>query len=188
MKTSPASRPTNRWRTNIEIGFPGSIINKHHRIETCNLTRLPSAIAGSKLQELIDAKERVAASVANTAVARLTHARLFGSDSPYEERSTDEIIEEMQLMELQHRDQDQQFLFSERHQDLQIVVLNQGEEALQGASLKIAMPRHEAFHVADKLPKILKNDKLIARTPAEQADYPAVTLRDDSVQIGKDRK
>jgi len=183
MKTSPASRPTNRWRTNIEIGFPGSIINKHHRIETCNLTRLPSAIAGSKLQELIDAKERVAASVANTAVARLTHARLFGSDSPYEERSTDEIIEEMQLMELQHRDQDQQFLFSERHQDLQIVVLNQGEEALHGASLKIAMPRHEAFHVADKLPKILKNDKLIARTPAEQADYPAVTLRDDSVQI-----
>lgn len=169
--------------TNIEIGFPGSIIHKDHRIETCSLAGLPSAIAGSKLQELIDAKERVAASVANTAVARLTHARLFGSDSPYEERSTDEIIEEMQLMELQHRDQDEQFLFSERHQDLQIVVLNQGEEALHSASLKIAMPRHAAFHVADKLPKILKNDKLIARTPAEQADYPAVTLRDDSVQI-----
>jgi len=168
---------------NIEIGFPGSIIHKDHTIETCSLTRLPSVIASSKLQELIDAKERVEASVANTAVARLTHARLFGTDSPYEERSTDEIIAEMQQMELKHRDQDEQFLFNQRSRELQIVVLNQGEESLQDVSLKIIMPRHNAFHIAEKLPKIVRDGKYFSRTPAEQADYPAVTLRDDSVQI-----
>jgi hypothetical protein len=168
---------------NIEVGFPGSIIHKDHKIETCSLAKLPSAIASAKLQELIDAKERVQTTVANTAVARLTHARLFGSDSPYEERSTDEIIAEMQQMELQHRDQDEQFLFSQRHRELQIVVLNQGEEPLHDASLKLVMPRNDAFHVAVRLPKVLKNGEFFSRTPAEQADYPAVTLRDDSVQI-----
>lgn len=168
---------------NIEIGFPGSIIHKDHTIETCSLAKLPSVVAGAKLQELVAAKERVAASVANTAVARLTHARLFGTDSPYEERSTDEIIEEMQQMALQHRDQDEQFLFNQRHRDLQLVVFNQGDEALRDVSMKIVMPRHEEFHVAERLPKIPKNDKFVARTPAEQADYPAVNLRDDAVQI-----
>ncbi len=168
---------------NIEIGFPGTIIHKDHTIETCSLAKLPSVIASSKLQELIAAKERVAASVANTAVARLTHARLFGSDSPYEERSTDEIIEEMQQMTKRHRDQDEHFLFNQRYRELQLVILNQGEEPLHDVSLKIAMPRHDAFHVAERLPKILKDDKFIARTPAEQADYPTVNLREDAVQI-----
>lgn len=167
----------------IEIGFPGSIIHKDHTIETCSLAKLPSAIASSKLQELIAAKERVEASVANTAVARLTHARLFGSDSPYEERSTDEIIEEMQQMTKRHRDQDEHFLFNQRYRELQLVILNQGEEPLHDVSLKIAMPRHDAFHVAERLPKILKDDKFIARTPTEQADYPTVNLRDDAIQI-----
>jgi hypothetical protein len=133
---------------NLEIGFPGSIIHKDHEIETCSLANLPSAIAGAKLQELIDAKERVQASVANTAVARLTHARLFGTDSPYEERSTDEIIEEMQQMARQYRDQDEQFLFNQRRRELQLVVLNQGDEPLH-----------------------------------EQADYPAVSLHKNAVQI-----
>jgi len=167
----------------IEIGFPGTIIHKDHTIETCSLAKLPSVIASSKLQELIAAKERVEASVANTAVARLTHARLFGSDSPYEERSTDEIIEEMQQMTKRHRDQDEHFLFNQRYRELQLVILNQGEEPLHDVSLKIAMPRHDAFHVAERLPKILKDDKFIARTPAEQADYPTVNLRDDAIQI-----
>jgi len=168
---------------NIEIGFPGSIIHKDHTIETCSLAKLPSAIAGSKLQELIAAKERVEASVANTAVARLTHARLFGSDSPYEERSTDEIIEEMQQMTKRHRDQDEHFLFNQRYRELQLVILNQGDEPLHDVSLKIAMPRHDALYVAERLPKILKDDKFVARTPGEQADYPTVNLRDDAIQI-----
>lgn len=168
---------------NIEIGFPGSIIHKTHRIKTCDLSKLPSLIASSKLQELIEAKNRVHASSSNTAVARLTHARLFGTDSPYEERSTDEIIEEMRQMERQYLNQDNHFLFTEKKSDLQIVVFNQGDEAILDASLTLVMPNHDAFHVATELPKVPKDDQYIRRTPAEQADYPAVTLRDESVTI-----
>lgn len=168
---------------NIEIGFPGSIIHKDHRIKTCNLAKLPSVIASAKLQELIQSKNRVQASASNTAVARLTHARLFGTDSPYEERSTDEIIEEMKQMERQYLNQDNHFLYTENKSDLQLVIFNQGDEPVQDASLTLLMPNHDAFHVATQLPKTPKDDHYISRTPAEQADYPSVTLRDDSIQI-----
>ncbi len=168
---------------NIEVGFPGSIIHKNHRIRTCNLAKLPSLVASAKLQELIQSKNRVQASASNTAVARLTHARLFGTDIPYEERSTEEIIEEMKQMERQYLNQDNNFLFTEKKSDLQLVIFNQGDESVQDASLTLLMPNHDAFHVATQLPKIPKDDHYIDRTPAEQADYPSVSLRDDSIQV-----
>lgn len=168
---------------NIEVGFPGEIMHKEQRLPTCSLQELPSAVASSKLQELIDAKNRVHATVANTAVARLTHARLFGTDNPYEERSIDEIMQEMRLLERDYKDSDDHFLFETHRNDLQLVVLNQGDEAIVDASLALKMPNHDALHVADRLPKIPGERGYVTRTPAEQADYPAVSLRDDSISI-----
>ena len=168
---------------NIEIGFPGSIIHKDLKIKTCNLAKLPSSVASAKLQELIQTKDRVQASSGNTAVARLTHARLFGTDSPYEERSTDEIIEEMKQMERQYLNQDNHFLFTEKKRDLQLVIFNQGDEPVEDASLTLLMPNHDAFHVATRLPKIPKDRQYFDRTPAEQADYPSVTLNDNSIRV-----
>ena len=168
---------------NIEIGFPGSIIHKDKKIATCNLDKLPSAIASAKLQELIVTKKRMQQSVANTAVARLTHARLFGSDSPYEDRSTDELIAEMDQITAQHRDQDEQFLFNQRHSELQVVVNNHGDAPLQNVSLKMVMPSHPALYVAERLPKVPRDGGFVPRTPAEQADYPDVNATKASVQI-----
>ena len=51
---------------NIEIGFPGEIIHKDHRVDVCDLTDLPSAIAGSKLRQLIEIKDGI--SMADDAV------------------------------------------------------------------------------------------------------------------------
>jgi len=168
---------------NIEIGFPGDIIHKDKKLATCSLAQLPSAIASSKLHELIDAKTRVHVSAANTMVARLTHARLFGTDSPYEERSTDDIRAEMRQIERRYHNHDQHFLFSENGSDLQLVVLNQGEEDLNDASLTFALPNHTEFYVASQLPKLPRDDRFVDRTPAEHADYPAVTARDNAINV-----
>ena len=168
---------------NIEIGFPGDIIHKDQKLETFSISNLPSAVASSKLHELIEAQSRVHASTSNTAVARLTHARLFGTDSPYEDRSTEDIMTEMRQIERRYRDHDDYFLFEKHTTRLQLVVYNQGEEPIRDASLTLVMPNHNAFHVATRLPKIPRDDRFIDRTPAEQAEYPAVSLRDDSVNI-----
>jgi hypothetical protein len=168
---------------NIEIGFPGEIIHKDQSLPTCSLAEMPSMVASSKLNQLIEAKEQVHESASNTMVARLTHARLFGSDSPYEERSTEEIREEMKQLKKQYRDHDHYFLFEENKNDLQLVVFNQGEEPIRGASLTLVLPNHEVFHVATQLPKLPKGKNFVERLPAEQADYPAVNLRDDSIHV-----
>jgi hypothetical protein len=168
---------------NIEIGFPGDIIHKDKKLSTCSLAQLPSAIASSKLLELIEAKTRVHASTSNTMVARLTHARLFGTDSPYEERSTDDIRAEMRQIERRYQNHDQHFLFTENGSDLQLVVFNQGEEDLNDASLTFALPNHTSFYVASQLPKLPRDDRFIDRTPAEHADYPAVTARDNAINV-----
>ena len=168
---------------NVEIGFPGDIIHKELKVATRSFVELPSMVASAKLHELIEAKQRVHASASNTIVARLTHARLFGTDSPYEERSTDEIVEEMQKLERRHKHQDDHFLFEENVTPIQIVLLNQGDEEIHDASLALVMPNHNELHVATQLPRIRRDDKFIERTPAEQAGYPSVSLHDDSIHI-----
>ena len=167
----------------IELGFPGEIIHKDLRVATCSLADLPSAVASAKLHELIDAKDRVHASAANTMLARLTHARLFGTDSPYEERSTEEIRQEIAQIERRYRDQDNHFLFEQHATDIQLVAYNQGDEDINDASITLVMPNHSAFHVATGLPRVPRDSRFIERTPNEQADYPAVTLRDGAIQV-----
>ncbi|MGA8203464.1 MAG: ATP-binding protein [Woeseiaceae bacterium] len=167
----------------IEVGFPGAIIHKDLRIATCDLGTLPSAVASAKLRELIDTKARVRASAANTLVARLTHARLFGSDSPYEERSDEEILTEMRHIEHHFRDDDEHFLFEEHGVPLQLVVLNQGEEEIVDASLAIVLPNHSDLYVARRLPKQQRDGTYHERTAQEQSGYPAVSLRDATVHV-----
>jgi hypothetical protein len=168
---------------NVEIGFAGEIIHKNMKVATCNLAKLPSAVARTKLRELIDAKHQVHTSTTNSTVARLTHARLFGSDKPYEEHSTATIRLEMRESDKEYHDHDEHFLYEKHATDVQLVVLNQGEEVLRDASLSLIMPNHSAFHVATRLPRIPREDRFIDRTASELSDYPSVSLRDDSVHV-----
>ena len=167
----------------IEIGFPGEIIHKSQQIPVCDLSQLPSAIATAKLEQLIDIKTGMKSSGSTTMVARLTHARLFGTDSPYEDRSPDELAAEMRQIRRRFRNQDEYFLFDRNVEKLQFVIYNQGDEPIRDASLSLVMPNHAAFYVASQLPPILQDDSFVERTPAEQADYPSVALSDASVQV-----
>ena len=167
----------------IEIGFPGEIIHKELTVNTCRLSQLPSAEASKKLNQLIDIRKRSRKTGSTTVLARLTHARLFGADDPYVDRSPTEIMLEMKELRQKYREHDNHFLFESRTERVQIVVYNQGEEPIIDASLSLVMPNHNAFYVADRLPKVPRKDGFADRTPDEIATYPSVTLGDDSVQI-----
>lgn len=167
----------------IEIGFPGEIIHKDFKIATTNLSALPSAVASAKLKQFMDIQKQSKDSGSTTVMARLTHARLFGSDDPYEDRTLDELIEEMLQIERTHSNEDNYFLFEKNAQPLQLVVYNQGQEPIEDASLSLVMPNHNEFYVASRLPRIPLKDKYVEPTPAEQAGYPAVNLKDDSIHV-----
>lgn len=167
----------------IEVGFPGEIIHKSLQLPTCDLSAMPSALASAKLEEMLTIRNVATNSGATTMVARLTHARLYGTEDPYVDRSPEDILMELNQIRSRYRNEDDYFLFEERAQQLQLVVYNQGQEPIVDASLSIALPNHNAFYVADRLPKRPVNDRYVDRTPDEIASYPAVTLKDDSVHI-----
>jgi hypothetical protein len=169
--------------SDIEIGFPGEIIHKEVTIATCDLSQMPSALASQKLEEMLRIRSMSRRSGSTTMVARLTHARLYGTEDPYEHRSPDEIMKELREIRTKYRHQDAHFLYDERAQPLQLVVFNQGEEPIIDASLTLALPNHNSFYVAEAPPKRILNERYVDRTPDELASYPAVTLKDDAVQI-----
>ena len=171
---------------NIEIGFPGEIIHKDCRLPVFSLEKLPSAIASAKLSQLAQLKSGLKAtgtSGSTTLVARLTHARLFGSDSPYEDRTAEELHTEMREIERRYRDHDQHFLFEQHASNVQLVVHNQGDDPIIDASLSLVLPNHDSLHVASRLPKLPRDEGFVDRTPGEQSDYPSVSLHPDSIQI-----
>jgi len=167
----------------IEIGFPGEIIHKDFRIPTTDIADLPSEIAGAKLRQFAEIRQMSSESGSNTMVTRLTHARLFGADSPYEHRSPEDLEHEMAELKRKHRASDDQFLFRDHVTKMQLVVYNQGDEAIENASLSLVMPNHGAFFVASQLPQVLRNGKLVDRGSSEQADYPVVNAKDNMIQV-----
>lgn len=167
----------------IELGFAGDIVHKEIKIPTHDFRQLPSALAGAKLGELIESKQKVQVTATNTFMSRLMHARVFGSDIPYEEHSTTQLLDEIEEVGSRYRDQDHHFLFDEQASKLQLIVINHGDEAIRDTTLKLVMPRHAEFRVATELPKIPRDGGFVDRRPGEQDAYPDVSIRDRSVQV-----
>ena len=167
----------------IEVGFPGEIIHKDLVITTCDLSKMPSAMASNKLEEMLNIRSRTANSGSTTMVARLTHARLYGTEAPYVDRSPEDIMIELNQIRSKYQHQDHHFLFHDHAAKMQLVVYNQGEEPIIDASLSLALPNHNSFYVADAPPKRRINDRFVDRSPDEISSYPAVTLKDDAVNV-----
>lgn len=167
----------------VEIGFPGEIIHKQLQIQTCDLSQLPSAVASKKLDQLIQIQSRSRNSGSTTVMARLTHARLFGADDPYVDKSPDTLMGEMRDIRKQYRDHDHHFLYETNAERVQMVIYNQGSEPITDASLTLRLPNHNSFYMADAPPKVPRKDGFVERTPDEIAAYPSVSLRDDAILI-----
>lgn len=167
----------------IEIGFPGDIIHKELALATCDLSALPSSIASSKLRELLKVRRVSQNSGSTTMVARLTHARLFGADDPYVDRSSEELLGDLEKIRHDYADEDAHFLFEDRARLLQLVVFNQGDEAITDASLTLVLPKHESFHVASRPPRRCVDGRFLDRGSDELAAYPPVAFRDDAIHV-----
>jgi hypothetical protein len=92
-------------------------------------------------------------------------------------------MQELSQIRSKYRNQDGHFLFHERAERLQMVVINQGDEPIIDASLAIALPNHNSFYVADSPPRRQVEDRFVTRTPDEIANYPAVVIKDDAINI-----
>ena len=165
----------------VEIGFAGDIVHKVLALPTSDLAQLPSRVASAKLRELQAAQR--GGHGATTRLVRLTHARLFGAERPYEDRTADQLDHEVRAIGEQYRDADARFLFSDAAHPVQLVVANQGEETLKDVSLKISLPRHEAIHVIEQPPTASIDDPLGFMADEVDTKYPAVRSGERAVHV-----
>lgn len=167
----------------VEVGFPGEIIHKHLGLACHDLEHLPSAVAASKLEELIKIQLNSRDTGSTSIMARLVHARLFGSDDPYVSRSPDELMQEMEQIRHKYDAEDREFLFETHAQTIQLVLHNQGHEPVVNASLALMLPNDPDLYVADRPPMMRQGGKFVDRTAEEVAAYPDVSLLDNSIHI-----
>ncbi len=165
----------------IEVGFAGEVLLKDLSLGTSDLGLLPSRVASAKLRELAAARQ--GGHGATTRLVRLTHARLFGAESPYEDRSAEEIDAELRAIGDRYSDADNKFIYTEAAHSVQLVVLNQGDEALLDASLKISLPAHEAIHVALRPPQDCPDDTLGFVADVADTQYPVVTVGKKAISV-----
>ena len=168
---------------NIEVGFKGEIIHKALTLHSCDLSQLPSAVAASKLEQLFKIQTNTRDTGSTSVMARLVHARLYGSDDPYVSRTPDELMQEMEQIRHKYKDQDHHFLFETNCEKIQIVVRNQGEEPIIDASIALVLPKDNNLYIAEQLPKARHNEKFVDRSPKELASYPSVSQRKKSIHI-----
>ena len=167
----------------IEVGFPGEIIHKHLNLGCQSLDELPSAVAASKLEQLIKIQLNSRNTGSTSIMARLVHARLFGSDDPYVSRSPDELMQEMEQIRHKYETQDREFLFETNAQRIQLVLYNQGHEPVVDASLVLVFPNDPDLYVADRPPKTQQDGVFVDRAAEDTAAYPDVSVLDNSVHI-----
>jgi len=158
----------------IELGFAGEVIHKDLHLDCNDLTRLPSAMAGVKLDQLMQAQAKSKGE--DSIMARMIHARLYGSDDPYVSRSPEELLLEKGQIRSRYAAEDRKYLFGGDAARLQTVVYNQSEETILDASLVMLMPKDDELHVADRPPDA-------AERFDDDSMYPDVDVLENSIRI-----
>ena len=151
----------------VEIGFAGEMSQQRITLPVCDLDQLPSVVAASKVREVLAVKENSTGSGNTSMMERLTHARVYGSNDPYQEHSTQTLTGELDEITRRHRVDDQNFLFQVNGCELQLRVFNQSDITIEDASITLKLPNLEELYVA--------------RNVAE--GYPAVDTKDDAILV-----
>jgi hypothetical protein len=167
----------------LEVGFPGEIIHKERMIDVVSLEGLPSQVAIAKLEELLRIKTETDTQGSTNVLARLTHARLFGPDDPYEDRTREQLVKEMREVKKQYKDQDTHFLFEQNARQLQLVVFNQGADDIVDATVAVILPKQKDFYVASELPPAVSRGNYVAPPEAAQESYPTVKSSSNAYQV-----
>lgn len=112
-------------------------------------TDLPSSIAARKLESAIQSRSEVdAMGGADTGIVRLMHVRAFGLDQPFSKKSVDELKDELRNVHRTFELEDKFHRFEKIGHRLNLLVNNEGDEALLGAALILRMQREHGIDVA----------------------------------------
>ena len=105
------------------------------------LEELPSALAARRIRALLEAKQasRKALGRTETRLQRLMHARMYGADTPFEERSDETLSAQLANVVEDYSGADDHYRFETRAHKMQVAVKNQASSHLKEAILELEM-------------------------------------------------
>ncbi len=171
----------------VRIGFPGEEPERELAVPELPLDALPSALAAHKIRKLLEAKESAKAMFGRTETrfSRLVHAQVFGVEQAYESHSEDSLRLQMTQTTGDYREADEHYRFETRAHRLALIVANAGTAPLEGATLRMQLPRLATLGIAERLypaPGAQATEgyplvKLGTRTTTVETDVPLVPAR-----------
>jgi len=168
----------------VEVGFDGNMLSQEMSIKTVDGALLPSKDAKEKLTTLIEAKEQKGTIAdENTFITRLTHARLFGADQPYQSHSVSELRNELNNLVERYRDQDDYFRFELNAEKVNLVLINESDQQLKGASIALMVPRASKFQLARRVPTNPANELKARKVYDDESSYPTVSELEKADQV-----
>ena len=137
----------------LEIGFPGKVLNDEISLPVLPLDAMPSKLAAERLQKMLEgnAAARDVLGRTETQFNRLLHAQIFGSSAIYEKHSDDSLIGELDIVGEQHAEDDRRYEFEERAHRLQLEVRNNGDFDIEQATLSLTFQRLDGFAIAERI-------------------------------------
>jgi len=163
----------------IQVGFPGKVLQSEITLDVLALDELPSGVAGAQIRGMLEAKDvsREIFGRTVTQIERLVHAKIFGGDKPFESHSSSSLVKRLGRSACEHEAEDRHYEFEVRTHKLNISLSNVGDADLRGAALVLDLPRIEGFGIVERL----------YEAPGEQpclADgYPVVDVGPRTIRV-----
>jgi len=138
------------FRGDVHVLFDTDPPSETLRLDATDLKDLPSRLAAERLTGLISAKEAIGSlqGVQHTYIGRLTHARLFGSDTPYIEKGLETLRGELADVAKQFAQYDLHFKYEVKAHRLNLRLRVSGNRELENVSLLVRLPAGAGLDLA----------------------------------------
>ena len=113
---------------------------------------------------------------------------VFFGASQYEERTSEELENNLAIVHKTYADEDYYELFEQNSYKVNLLVENKGNEYIEDATVEIEFPKIDGFFIADKIyPKPYHKSSPYELPPLrsdfENMYYPGVTEKNDSILV-----
>ncbi len=142
-------RQKNEFTAPIRIGFDSSGTPKEITVAATAKLTLPSDRAAEKIRAILAKR----AKSPTEEMLRLTvlPARLFGASVPYENRSSEELRENLEHVKEAYRSDDLHELYEVNAARVNLVIVNEGETYVEDASITIKIQKVDGLRVANRI-------------------------------------
>jgi len=183
-----------RFDGKIQLSFSGYISSQEIELAAISEIKLPSQRAAEKIKGIIKEKQLVKIKTQDADFTKISsifelQKRLIEnpfrvanplSPIPYEQRTLEELQENLKEIDQTYHDDDYYELFELNSHKINISILNEGHKYIEDASIQLQIKKMQGLFIADK---VYEKPKFVIVPSYESANYPEVDHTKSSIVI-----